>query len=156
MQQQKLPLTIRKVWRQVTYINSSVIIGLTGLYLMLAMFFHWSWLFSLIGVVLIIYQLFVKEMFINKWRWARFSYSIYDEEIEIVTGVIFRSEELIPMIRIQHVETNQGPLLRKQQLKEVHIYTAASTHIIPGLAEESATHLQAKIIERVKVATEDV
>lgn len=87
--------------------------GGTGLYLVLATSFHWSWRYALIGIGLIVYQIAIKEIFINKLRWVRCSYSLYNEEIEIETGVLFRSEELIPMIRIQHVETSQGPLLRK-------------------------------------------
>ena len=60
------------------------------------------------------------------------------------------------MVRIQHVETTQGPLLRKAGLMTVDIHTAATVHTILGLEENQAEQLRNQIIALVKVAVEDV
>lgn len=76
--------------------------------------------------------------------------------MEIQHGIIFRSRVLIPMIRIQHVETEQGPLLRKQKLVSLSITTAAKTHKIEAVNAAESDELRHHILELVKVAKEDV
>jgi len=49
---------------------------------------------------------------------------------------------LIPMIRVQHVDSSQGPLLKKYRLASVTISTAATVHEIPALDEEEAEELR--------------
>ncbi|EUJ43836.1 hypothetical protein PROCOU_15003 [Listeria rocourtiae FSL F6-920] len=63
---------------------------------------------------------------------------------------------MIPMIRVQHVETDQGPLLRKQKLVSVSISTAATVHTIEAVRAEESDALRHHILELVKVAKEDV
>ena len=71
-------------------------------------------------------------------------------------GFIFRSTTYVPINQIQHVETEQGPFLRQQNLIQIAIHTAATTHRLAGLDMEEAQALRQQIIELVKVAKEDV
>ena len=51
------------------------------------------------------------------------------------------------MIRVQHVTIEQGPIMRKYGLAELHISTAATSHSIPGLTMYEAEMLKTKIAE---------
>jgi len=63
---------------------------------------------------------------------------------------------LIPMIRVQHVDSSQGPLLKKYKLASVTIFTAATVHEIPALDEGEAEELRYHISRLARVADEDV
>ena len=58
---------------------------------------------------------------------------VRETEIEIQRGIFVIKRTLVPMIRVQHVETNQGPFLRKYDLASVEVSTAATVHTIPAL-----------------------
>ncbi|MBC1975000.1 PH domain-containing protein [Listeria booriae] len=153
---QKLPEEIKKVWRQTYFITigifSAVSIGLSILFYAIDISFWWSLIGYGVTVLYFVLTLFV----IVPFRWARWSYQIRHDEIEIQHGIIFRSRVLIPMIRVQHVETEQGPLLRRQKLVRVSISTAATVHHIEAVRAQESDTLRHHILELVKVAKEDV
>jgi Uncharacterized conserved protein len=60
------------------------------------------------------------------------------------------------MVRVQHVDTEQGPLLRHFGLSTVSISTAAGTHKIPALSDNVASSLRDAISELARVVDEDV
>src|SRR5689334_18087825 len=43
-------------------------------------------------------------------RWARWRYEVRDEEIDLRHGTVRITRTLVPMLRVQHVDTTQGPL----------------------------------------------
>ena len=83
-------------------------------------------------------------------------YEVREEEIEIQSGLFIVKNTLIPMIRVQHVDTAQGPILKRYNLADISISTAATTHTIPFLFVDEADALRAKISELARVAEEDV
>jgi membrane protein YdbS with pleckstrin-like domain len=89
-------------------------------------------------------------------RWRRWRYEVREEEIELQHGFFIRSRTLIPMVRVQHVETVQGPILRKYHLASVIVVTAATGHEIPALEENEAEELRSYISKLARVAEEDV
>jgi membrane protein YdbS with pleckstrin-like domain len=89
-------------------------------------------------------------------RWRRFSYQVGEEEIDIATGIIWHKRIIIPLIRIQNVDTLQGPLLRMRGLKRLTVATAAGEHAIPGLAAEAADALRDKVAVLARIVQEDV
>lgn len=91
-----------------------------------------------------------------KVRWRRWRYEVFDQEIYIQHGILIVSRTLVPMIRVQHVDTKQGPILRKFQLASVTISTAATTHEIPALLEEDASELRDRISALARVDEDDV
>ena len=76
--------------------------------------------------------------------------------MELQEGIFIVKRTLIPMIRVQHVDTVQGPILRKYQLASVIINTAATSHEIPALEESEAEELRRLISNLARVADEDV
>lgn len=91
-----------------------------------------------------------------KIRWNHWRYEVREHEIEIQSGLFVVTRTLIPMVRVQHVDTSQGPILKKYDLANISISTAATTHVIPMLITEEADRLRARISELARVAEDDV
>ena len=63
---------------------------------------------------------------------------------------------IVPLVRVQHVQTKQGPILRANGLATVTISTAGESFEIPGLAEADAAALRDRVAELARLAKEDV
>lgn len=144
------------VWRISGAVSSlfSWIVG--GGLITLAVLFDWPiWIIAGVIVLVLIFS-YLNILFIPKLRWKRWRYEVREQEIELKRGVFIIKRTLIPMIRVQHVDTQQGPLLRKYQLSTVMISTAATVHEIPALDMEEAEELRQSISRLARVADEDV
>lgn len=128
------------------------IMGLTGL----VFIFAWpKWILLIFGAVLVLY-IVVGIIYIPKIRMKVWRYEVHEHEIELQNGVFVIKRVLIPMVRVQHVDTTQGPILRKYKLATVTISTAATTHEIPALQLEEADQLRDYISKLAREAKEDV
>ncbi|MFK4998583.1 PH domain-containing protein [Bacillus sp. N9] len=118
--------------------------------------FKWSFLIVAIAAVVAIIGtiFFVKIIPSLRWKWWR--YEVREQEIELQYGIFVITRTLVPMVRVQHVDTVQGPLLRKYRLASIEISTAASKYEIPAVDIEEAEELRYKISKLVRVAEEDV
>ncbi len=92
---------------------------------------------------------------VPKVRWMRWRYEVSEDEVYLRHGLIIRKRTLIPMTRVQHVDTKAGPLLRVFGLSTVTVATAGGEHEIPALSDEVADHLRDRIAVLARV-TEDV
>jgi len=154
--QKQISAKALKVWRISALIK--VIIGwlLAGLAIFFIHTFHLpSWI-SVIIVILGIITSYTNIFLFPSLRWRKWRYEVREEEMELEHGIFIKTRTLIPMIRVQHVDTVQGPLLRKYQLASVMVNTAATTHEIPALEEQEAEELRMFISNLAKVADEDV
>jgi membrane protein YdbS with pleckstrin-like domain len=91
-----------------------------------------------------------------KIRHMRWRYQVYPEEIDILRGIIWRTRLIIPLIRVQNVDTRQGPVMRMCNLASVTVSTAAGEHEIPGLDVQAADKLRDDVAVLARVAQEDV
>ena len=82
-----------------------------------------------------------------RWRWWR--YEIRPDEIDLQRGILWVGRTLVPLARIQHVDTRQGPLQRRFGLSTVVFYTAAGPNQIPELS----TPVAAEARDRIAVLT---
>lgn len=89
-------------------------------------------------------------------RWQRWRYDISEHEIDLLRGFFILNRTVIPINRIQHVDTSQGPIYRRLGLSSVKISTAATTHEIPALDDATAAEVRNKISLLVRKAKEDV
>ncbi|CAN5635495.1 PH domain-containing protein [soil metagenome] len=80
-------------------------------------------------------------------RWRRWRYEIREEEVDLQRGIIWVSRTLVPLARIQHVDTQHGPLQRWFGLSTVIFYTAAGSNHIPELAAPVAAEVRDRISE---------
>lgn len=108
----------------------------------------------IIGVISLLIILFV--FIVPKIRYRRWRYEIYEQEIYIQHGILIMTRTIVPMIRVQHVDTIQGPILKKYGLSTVTISTAATTHEIPALTDEDASNLRDQISVLARVDEDDV
>lgn len=108
----------------------------------------------MIGVLLVISALFI--FVIPYFRWKRWRYEVNEHEIDLQHGLFIVQRTLVPVNRVQHVDTRQGPLLRSYKLSNVAISTAATTHQIPALTDENADTVRDQISRLALKAKEDV
>ena len=91
---------------------------------------------------------------IPELRWSRWRYEIRDEEIDLRHGTVTVTRTLIPMLRVQHVDTTRGPLDQLLGLATVVVHTAAGKTTIPALDEEYAGRLRDRIATLARTADE--
>ncbi len=144
------------VWRISGAITSLIIWIIGGGLVTLGIVFDWPfWLIAALITLILTYSYLI-IFFFPKLRWKRWRYEVREQEIELMRGVFIIKRTLIPMVRVQHVDTQQGPLLRKYQLSTVMISTAATVHEIPALDMDEAEELRQSISRLARVADEDV
>lgn len=145
-----------KVWRLYGMIETLVIALLAIGAGVLTYFFEWlSWLYAIYIAFPVLFGVLFIYLF-PKIRWQRWRYEVREQEIELQHGLFIIKRTLVPMVRVQHVDTEQGPILRKYNLAEISISTAATTHTIPALVTEEADDLRARISVLARVAEDDV
>ena len=104
--------------------------GIAAISFVLGVAFVWAW----------------PEISYRRWRWE-----VAEEEVRLREGIIIVSHTVIPMVRIQHVDTSQGPIMRAVGLSDVHISTAAGKHTIPALSDDDASALRDRIATLARV-----
>lgn len=143
-------------WRWSAGIKSMFSLLIPAGYYMAQRHWHWpNWItFTLLGLTITyaVYSIFIKPDI----TWRTWRYEVSEQEIDLLHGVFIKTRTLIPMVRVQHVDTEQGPLLRSFGLSSVSISTAAGTHEIPALADEVAALLRDQISVLARVVDEDV
>ncbi|SDE76401.1 PH domain-containing protein [Halorientalis regularis] len=75
-------------------------------------------------------------------------YRLDDDALELERGVITNVETAVPYVRVQHVDTQRGPLDRLLGLGQVVVYTAGSRGAdvtIPGLKPDQARDLRNRL-----------
>ena len=154
--QEKLPIASKAVWR----IYSAIQISILLIVYVVAVYFTWKYelpiyVFVLSAILLIIYSVIIYFVVPNI-RWEILSYEVREHEIEIQTGLFIIKRSIIPIIRVQHVDVNSGPITKRKSLASIDITTAATMHTIPLLTEQESDRLRLKISELARMAKEDV
>ncbi|GAE09242.1 PH domain-containing protein [Paenibacillus sp. JCM 10914] len=106
-------------------------------YSILALLFEWTWIPVWIALGLLAFSTWLNWM-IPAFIYRQFGFKISEEELELRSGWIWLRDTIVPMTRIQHVELERGPLLRKYGLAKIKVVTAATTHVILALELEEA------------------
>jgi uncharacterized protein len=145
-----------KVWRLYGIMYASImwIISIAALVLTILFDWHWGIVVGLFIVAIAVTYIFVSIL--PKLRWRRWRYEVREQEIELQRGIIIVKRTLVPMVRVQHVDTGQGPILKKYNLSTITISTAATKHEIPALETSEADELRTSISLLARVAEDDV
>ena len=85
------------------------------------------------------------------WRYRFWRYEIREDEVDLQHGWFVQKRQLIPMTRIQHVDTRRGPLQRRFGLASVVFFTAAGSMEIPALSQDVAASVRDRIADLAKV-----
>jgi membrane protein YdbS with pleckstrin-like domain len=78
-------------------------------------------------------------------RFDRWRYDLQDDALYLERGVLTQVETAVPFVRVQHVDTQRGPIDRLLGLASVVVYTAGSRGAdvtVPGLTPERAGELR--------------
>ncbi len=104
--------------------------------------------FGLIGLL--------QMLVIPSIRLIYWGYDINEQDIDIQHGIIIIKRTLIPMNRIQHVDTEHGPIMRLFGLSTLNIATAGTAHKIPALKMDTARALRKRISNLASLSDDDV
>lgn len=145
-----------RVWR-IYGIFQTIVVFLIGIGVSVVNFFtgKYVWIYITAGLVVLILAYLLIYLF-PKVRWTRWRYEVRDQEIELQHGLFVVKRTLVPMVRVQHVDTEQGPILRNYDLASITISTAATSHTIPALVTAEADELRGRISVLARVAEDDV
>ncbi|GAB4075052.1 PH domain-containing protein [Barrientosiimonas marina] len=145
-----------KAWRITAVIGEAILWLITIALFVLANIYNFSYWFGGAVAILSGVTTLVTVFLLPVLRWRRWRYEVFDQEIYIQHGILIVSQTIVPMIRVQHVDTKQGPILKKYDLASLEISTAATTHEIPALLEENASDLRDRISALARVDEDDV
>jgi membrane protein YdbS with pleckstrin-like domain len=84
-------------------------------------------------------------------RYRFWRYEIREDEVDLQHGFMVQARQLVPMSRIQHVDTRRGPLQQRFGLASVVFFTAAGAMEIPALSQEVAADVRDRIAELAEV-----
>ena len=112
------------------------------------------WVYLVAGVVELVC---VGDLLVSpRVEMATWRYDVTPTDVDLYHGVFVKKRVLVPLVRVQHVQTKQGPILRAHGLASVTVSTAGASCEIPGLAEDEAAALRDRVAELARLAKEDV
>ncbi|HWL11960.1 MAG TPA: PH domain-containing protein [Ureibacillus sp.] len=144
------------VWRLYGLFNTALTAILMGAVIFVTYYFEWPSFIYYIAIAVVVVVALASIWLFPRIRWDHWRYEVREHEIEIQSGLFIVERTLIPMVRVQHVDTSQGPILKKYDLANISISTAATTHVIPMLITSDADSLRARISILARVAEDDV
>jgi membrane protein YdbS with pleckstrin-like domain len=87
-------------------------------------------------------------------RWRRWRWDVREHEIDIRRGTIAVTRTLVPMLRVQHVDTKRDLLQQGLGLATVVFHTAAGANEIPALTVAEAGQVRDRIAALARTADE--
>lgn len=81
-------------------------------------------------------------------RYRRWGYEIREDDIYLERGVLTQVRTVVPLVRIQHVDSRRGPIERATGLASCVVYTAGSRGAdvrVPGLTPADADGLRERL-----------
>ena len=112
---------------------------------------HWVPVIAIASVLAILQAVLRFVVFPQlRYRWWRFQLTA--DHLLLQRGLLVRRRTLIPLVRVQNVDTVQGPIARYFGLWSVVIFTAANAQSIPALSEAEADGLRTTLAELARRA----
>lgn len=134
------------LWRIKGLIVAGVVSVLAIVAFVLSRVYEWmpvyvSWIIAGVAVIIILSDVLIIPGV--KYRTTR--YGIIDDVLMVHKGVFSKSRQHVPLIRIQNIDTKQGPLMSYFNVKGVQLRTASSFVYIPELEAEEADQVRDEI-----------
>lgn len=156
--EQRISPKITGIWRITNTIGHGTVLII--LFVLLAVYraYHWPlWaavlIYAAAGLMILsaIFSILIEPSYLQKtWR-----YEVDEEFIQLKHGRLNIKHTVIPMTKVEYVNTSQGPFLRRHGLYEIVIGSVSSSHTIPAVPEEEAFALRNKIAYYAKITDED-
>lgn len=88
-------------------------------------------------------------------RYAHWGYALGGDRLRVERGYLFYSDTVVPLGRVQHIDVDQGPIMRRYDLATLTVHTAGNhgaSVSLPGLRHDDAVAMREAIREYIKVA----
>ena len=102
---------------------------------------------SLLARTLPVIALLVCVLLVPELRWRNWRWEVHPVAVDIRHGTLTVRRTLVPVGRVQHVETSRGVLERALGLATVKVHTAAGSHAIPLLRAADADEVRDRIAD---------
>ncbi|MGL4761628.1 MAG: PH domain-containing protein [Sarcina sp.] len=126
------------------------IVGATGFENWVDKYEKWINIVFILGFIVC----FVDTVIAPAFSYKQWSYMIDDEEIWYREGIFWSKEVVIPIVRIQNINLNEGPISKSLGIADVTIGTAGGSYKIPALNKSEVDiimeFLREKVNENVK------
>jgi uncharacterized protein len=110
-----------------------------------------GWL-SVVARVLPVVGLVLSVAVVPELRWRRWRWDVRPDAIDIRHGTLTVTRTLVPMLRVQHVDTTRDVVEQSLDLASVRVHTAAGSHRIPLLTVRDAGEVRDRIAELARTA----
>jgi uncharacterized protein len=80
-------------------------------------------------------------------RWRSWRYEVRDEELDLLRGAVVVTRTLVPMTRVQHVDTRRTIIGDLFDVRSVAVHTAAGSNDIPALRPGDAAAIRDRIAQ---------
>ncbi|WP_214851085.1 PH domain-containing protein [Exiguobacterium sp. s193] len=111
----------------------------------------WMWIVA--GVVAVLFIL--KFYYIPRLRYDYFRYQVDEEFLIVRSGVIFHHIEIVPLVKVQFIDTSTGPLLRRAGLMNIQVNTASGFAVIHRLEERRTIELRRHVERFAKLEEQE-
>lgn len=146
---QRISTDAVKVWRISDAITYFVMLCILIIFLLLQYHYGWKdWIRILLYLlmILLVVSSVLEIIVIPIYKQRNWRYDVDEQYIQLKRGgAFFKVHLIIPISKVQYVDTHQGPLLQKYGLSTVKIATMASEHEIPAIPEKKAKKLRDRI-----------
>lgn len=91
-------------------------------------------------------------------RYRALRYRIDDQDLHVARGIWVRTETIVPLARVQHIDVSQGPVERAFSVSRLVLHTAGTLNslvVLPGLAREDAEAMRDRIRARIGPGGDD-
>lgn len=86
-------------------------------------------------------------------RVARWGYKMGETQLRVARGWLFRTDTIVPFVRVQHIDVGQGPIERLFGLSHLIVHTSGthnSTVTLPGLHADLAAAMRETIRRQIQ------
>jgi membrane protein YdbS with pleckstrin-like domain len=86
-------------------------------------------------------------------RYAARGYSVADDRLRVVRGLLWRKDTVVPFGRVQHIDVTRSPIERQYGLATLVVHTAGTHNAsvsLPGLGEADALALREAIRDTIR------
>lgn len=105
---------------------------------------------SLIISAILLILLLLNALIYPWYEYKQWKYMISEDDIKFSEGIFFTKNFIIPIIRLQEIRLNQGPINKKLNLYDVIISTSNISHKIPNLEESEALKISEFLSKKIK------
>ena len=143
-----LPIEPRYIWVMRAGLAINMLFVMIAL-AVLAMFLHQRFSLSLIGALFP--ALLAAALILWIWparRIASWSYHLSEDHLRTAHGFLFRTDTIVPFVRVQHIDVKQGPLERALGLSRLVVHTSGVLNqavVLPGLESDLAAAMRETI-----------